>query len=69
MEKIVNLNLFLKDLYNSEELYTDLIKKQKTYIYYTIHLILYHLVPNEDDNNYPYECAFDFEVILKKLEQ
>ena len=48
-----------------EELYNDLIKKQKTYI-------LYHkfnpVVVNEDDKYYPYECAFDFEAMLKKIE-
>ncbi len=48
-----------------EELYNDLIKKEKTYI-------LYHnfnpIVANEDAKYYPYECAFDFEAMLKKIE-
>ena len=47
-----------------EELYNDLIKKEKTYI-------LYHnfnpIVANEE-KYYPYECAFDFEAMLKKIE-
>ncbi len=34
--------------------------------------ILYHklnpVVANEDDKYYPYECAFDFEAMFKKIE-
>ena len=48
-----------------EDLNNDLIKKEKTYI-------LEHkfkpVVSNEDDKYYPYECAFHFEAILKKIE-
>ncbi len=49
-----------------EELSNDLIKKQKTYILYN----LFHpVVSNEDEKYYPYyECAFDFEAVLKKVE-
>ena len=47
-----------------EELYNDLIKKEKTYI-------LYHnfnpIVPDKK-KYYKYECAFDFEAMLKKIE-
>jgi hypothetical protein len=55
-----------KSIYDRiEELYIDLIKKEKTYI-------LYHsfnpIVANEDDKYYPYECAFDFEGMLKQIE-
>ena len=48
-----------------EDLYNNLIKKEKNYI-------LYHkfnpVVSNQDDKYYPYECAFDFEAMLKKIE-
>ena len=48
-----------------EELYNDLIKKQKTYMLYNK---FSPIVANEDDKYYPYECAFDFEAMLKKIE-
>ncbi len=43
-----------------EDIYNDL----KTYI-------IYHnfdpIISNNDDKYYPYECAFDFEAILKQI--
>jgi len=47
-----------------EELYYDLIKKEKTYI-------LYHNfkpIVTDKKKYYKYECAFDFEAMLKKIE-
>ncbi len=41
-----------------EDLHNDLLKKQKTYNYNPV-------VSNEEEKNYPYECAFDFEAMLK----
>ncbi len=48
-----------------EDLYDNLIKKQKTYDLYNK---FNPVVSNEDDKYYPYECAFDFEAMLKKIE-
>jgi hypothetical protein len=47
-----------------EDLYNDLIKKEKTYIMYHN----YKPIVSNDDKYYPYECVFDFEAILKKIE-
>jgi hypothetical protein len=47
-----------------EDIYNDLLKKEKTYI-------MYHnfnpIISNNDDKYYPYECAFDFEAMLKQI--
>ena len=48
-----------------EDLYDNLIKKQKTYDLYNK---FNPVVSNEDDKYYPYECAFDFEAMLKQIE-
>ncbi len=48
-----------------EEFCNDLIKKQKTYILYNK---FNPIVANENDKYYPYECASDFEAMLKKIE-
>ncbi len=48
-----------------EEIYNDLIKKQKTYILYNK---FNPIVANEDVKYYPFECALDFEAMLKKIE-
>ncbi len=47
-----------------EEFYNNLIKKQKTYILYNKFI---PIVDNEDEKYDPYECAFGFEAMLKKL--
>jgi len=47
-----------------EDVYNDLIKKEKTYIMYHN----YKPIVSNDDKYYPYECVFDFEAILKKIE-
>ena len=46
-----------------EELYNDLIKKEKTYILY------HNFKPFVTDKKkyYKYECAFDFEAMLKQI--
>ncbi len=47
-----------------EDIYNDLLKKEKTYI-------MFHnfdpIISNSDDKYYPYECAFDFEAMLKQI--
>ena len=47
-----------------EDTYNDLLKKEKTYI-------MYHkfnpVVSDASDKYYPYECAFDFEAMLKDI--
>ena len=48
-----------------EDLYDNLIKKQKTYDLYNK---FNPVVADEDDKFYPYECAFDFEAMLKNIE-
>ena len=47
-----------------EDIYNDLLKKEKTYILYR------NFKPIVTDKNkyYKYECAFDFEAMLKKIE-
>jgi len=47
-----------------EDLYNDLIKKEKTYILYH----KFNPVVTNEDKYYPYECAFDFEAMLKNIE-
>ena len=48
-----------------EDVYDDLLKKEKTYrIYNNFNPV----VDNDDDKYYPYECAFDFEAMLKKID-
>ena len=48
-----------------EDTYNDLLKKEKTYILYRN---FNPIVSNNEDKHYPYECAFDFEAMLKKSE-
>ncbi len=62
MVNIINLNLFFNRI---EDLYDNLIKKQKTYDLYNK---FNPVVSNDDDKYYPYECAFDFEAMLKQIE-
>jgi hypothetical protein len=47
-----------------EDVYKSLSKNKKYIMYQDFKPI----VENEDDKYYPYECAFDFEAMLKKLE-
>ena len=47
-----------------EELYNDLIKKEKTYNLYNS---FNPVVTDENDKYYPYEIAFDFEALLTKI--
>ena len=48
-----------------EDVYDDLLKKEKTYrIYNNFNPV----VDNDDDKYYHYECAFDFEAMLKKID-
>ncbi len=47
-----------------EEVYNDLIKKEKTYVLYNK---FNPIVANGDNKYYPYECAFDFEAMLKNI--
>jgi hypothetical protein len=48
-----------------EELYNDLIKKEKTYNLYNS---FNPVVSDENDKYYPYEVAFDFEAILNRID-
>jgi hypothetical protein len=47
-----------------EDIYNELLKKERTYI-------MYHkfnpVVSDASDKYYPYECAFDFEAMLKDI--
>ena len=46
-----------------ENLYDDLLEKEKTYIMYHN----FNPIVSNEEKYYPYECAFDFEALLKKL--
>ena len=60
------LNIQLFPLRNGTMVsYNDLLNKEKTYILYKK---FKPIVANEDDKYYPYECAFDFEAMPKKIE-